>query len=254
MGLQIFSIDIETTGLSPDNSDLLEIGLAYYDFEKMKGKTYQEMLSEVPKRKIITKLKKYNQLQGNIVAFEMHLTSGLLQNYKNLDKVEDIELEEDVVVAHSSFDVIIQIYKFMLDVGYITDKELKEKGLEFLTANYYNLDDVVSIVKDYNFRKTITVAGKNVASFDIPYLQNLLLEWNKYMRVRHRVFDPTVFFYDKSLDRLPDLKQCMDIAKNTDESFPSGEVAHDSLSDCLDVLKLIHYVNNRYDISKTLIN
>lgn len=87
----------------------------------------------------------------------------------------------------------------------------------------------------YNdFVKTkFTIAGKNAASFDLPFLQSKISEWQG-IQFHHRVMDPSILYFDPRVDEaLPSLGECLVRAKI------HKEVAHTALEDCLDVICLI---------------
>jgi hypothetical protein len=73
----------------------------------------------------------------------------------------------------------------------------------------------------------IPVAGKNVGSFDIPFLPELLQR-----RFMHRTIDPGSVFIDFSQPRPPSLD---DIKAR----FGESEVTHDAREDALDVIGLL---------------
>jgi hypothetical protein len=78
----------------------------------------------------------------------------------------------------------------------------------------------------------ITAAGKNFATFDLKFLENLP-RWKQLIRVRQRIMDPSVLYVDWfEDDSLPSLGKCKERA-----GLP-GDVAHDALEDCKDVVKL----------------
>ena len=80
----------------------------------------------------------------------------------------------------------------------------------------------------------ITIAGKNAASFDIPFLKMMGDGHGEKLPFSHRVIDPAMLFVDWKLDdKLPDLKLCKDRAGVT------GEVSHNSLDDAWDVIQLL---------------
>lgn len=75
----------------------------------------------------------------------------------------------------------------------------------------------------------ITVAGKNVAGFDIPFLPKDLRA-----RFRHKVLDPgTLFVNWETDDQAPNFELCKQRAGM------SGPVAHDAREDAMDVIRLL---------------
>jgi hypothetical protein len=81
-------------------------------------------------------------------------------------------------------------------------------------------------------RKYINVAGKNVGSFDIPFLQAKSMIPSE-VRIRHRVLDPAILYSQEGDTALPDLKTCKERAGFGDV------VSHDALDDALDVIRLL---------------
>jgi oligoribonuclease len=83
--------------------------------------------------------------------------------------------------------------------------------------------------------RSFTVAGKNVAGFDIPFL-NQLPGWTNEIRLRHRVIDPAVLYFEPFRDECPpDLTTCKERA-----NLPVL-VTHEALDDAWDVIQLIRY-------------
>lgn len=76
----------------------------------------------------------------------------------------------------------------------------------------------------------ITVAGKNAANFDIPFLPKAL-----QARFRHRVLDPGSMFVENTDKEVPNLETCLKRA-----GLPT-EVTHDAYEDAMQVVELIRY-------------
>jgi hypothetical protein len=74
----------------------------------------------------------------------------------------------------------------------------------------------------------IPVAGKNVASFDLQFLPEVLQK-----RFMHRTIDPTSVFIDFNQQRPPSLE---DVKKSLGLD---AEVSHDAREDALDVIKVL---------------
>lgn len=78
-------------------------------------------------------------------------------------------------------------------------------------------------------KEKITVAGKNVAGFDIPFLPKEISS-----RFRHKVLDPGTLFVDWEKDnQVPNFPLCKERA-----GLPK-EIAHDARADALDVIALL---------------
>jgi len=83
------------------------------------------------------------------------------------------------------------------------------------------------------FSKEVVVAGKNVSSFDIPFIKNL--PDGNDIRFHRRSLDPTIFFIRPDDVVPPNLSECL---RRIGES-PSD--LHTAVGDAIDVCKLIRH-------------
>jgi len=244
-GLKILSLDIETTGLSgkkfeKNNSDLLEIGLVFYDVKEHKGKSFKQLNKEVEKVRIIVH-RPTRYLQGNFYAFNMHRDT-LIPLHQKIDKAKsegklDILLEdmqcklpqnESLFIIEPS-DIIQTMMFVLFEHNYITEDNYRA----FQEGTVKGVIDA------------LTVAGKNVSGFDIPYLQDYVKDFARSIKMRTRVYDPTVIFADDDMDRLPSLDECLDMAREYNYDFPKGAVSHTAVEDAMDIVNLIHLQKQR---------
>lgn len=80
----------------------------------------------------------------------------------------------------------------------------------------------------------IKSCGKNFATFDKGWIEKKIPYFTDYFAFNHRVLDPGSLFVDfKNDDWLPNLHTCMKRAG------VKGEVTHNALQDCLDLLESI---------------
>ena len=84
----------------------------------------------------------------------------------------------------------------------------------------------------YKGTPSITPAGKNFSSFDLPFLKKFP-GWN--IKISHRAIDPAMFYWRLDDEKLPDTKTCMERAGI------KGEVAHTAVEDAIAVVKLIRH-------------
>lgn len=98
----------------------------------------------------------------------------------------------------------------------------------FLTQNGVPEDPRTGRVK-------ITIAGKNVAMFDMPFLNKKLKKKWGDITILHRVIDPAILYYMPGDKTLPDSATCLQRAGL------SGEVAHTALEDAIMVVKLVRH-------------
>lgn len=78
---------------------------------------------------------------------------------------------------------------------------------------------------------SLTVCGKNVASFDVPFLKPIF----DRIKFRHRVLDIGSVCYDPTIhgSELPSLQECLDFLE-----IPK-QVSHTALDDCSAVLSVL---------------
>ena len=105
-------------------------------------------------------------------------------------------------------------------------EELLPQLREFLLAQGFKADkhDCVAV----------TMAGKNIASFDLGFLRELS-GYGTLVRAEPAMLDPAAFYLNWHKDsRLPSMSICKARAGEADT-----EVAHEALADALDVVRLL---------------
>ena len=92
----------------------------------------------------------------------------------------------------------------------------------------------------------VTLAGKNVASFDLRFLrQNPNWHCVKY---HHRIMDPAILFFDPETDKvLPDTAECL---KRAGIQWDKSRL-HNAIDDCKLVLELLRYYERTRKSLKT---
>ena len=114
------------------------------------------------------------------------------------------------------------------DIHFITIEHLPTALAAFFLKNGYNQND-----KNGNIY--INPAGKNLSSFDIPFLKSKIKDWGSIYFL-NRSIDPAILYFDLENDNsLPDMKKCMERAGI------AGEVAHTAIEDALVVVKLLRH-------------
>ncbi|WP_046244439.1 3'-5' exonuclease family protein [Hymenobacter terrenus] len=104
--------------------------------------------------------------------------------------------------------------------------ELLPQLREFLLAHGFRPDKKECV--------TVTMAGKNIASYDLGFLKELP-GWGTFVRAEPAMLDPATFYLNWHKDsRLPTMSICKARAR-----FDDREVAHEALADALDVVRLL---------------
>ncbi len=168
------SLDIETSGLNPENCQILSFGAVIEDTVNIKP------LDELPKLHCVVI---HDYIKGEPFALNM-----------NKDIIEMIK------EFHQSKDFIAMEQKYNCKFTY--EDSLAEVFMNFLLMNGFS--------KGGNGKIEINVAGKNYSSFDDKFLQKLP-KWNDLIRTHQRTIDPAILFVDWKKDKtLPNLSKCLE--------------------------------------------
>jgi DNA polymerase III epsilon subunit-like protein len=194
--MKYLSIDIETTGLNPKTCDILQFAAVLDDTSNPKP------IEDLPRFEAIFIQESY---KGDPFALSMHseiFKKIAISRKKNLEYCPDNNIHF-MIIDH----LPTALATFLLK----NDFSFSEKN-----SNIY-----------------INIAGKNVSSFDIPFLNAKIKDWGG-IRFLNRSIDPAILYFDlENDDSLPDMKTCMQRAGI------DGEVAHTAMEDALVVVKLL---------------
>lgn len=198
--MKYVSIDIETSGLDPKVNKVLSIGAIIEDTERpLTFERSPKFHAIIPQRSFM--------VSPRAAVINMKLMEIIAMCHENPTKIEHIENITHSMVLEEK-DVVQRFYNFLAD------------NLE--------KDEMIPSTPI-----TINVAGKNFASFDRLFLEQLP-KWQQLIKVRHRVIDPAVLLVDWSQDKsLPSLDECKQRAGI------DGKVEHDALSDAWDVIQVL---------------
>lgn len=223
--MKYISIDIETSGLDPEKNKILSFAAI------MEDTSNPLPIEDLPKFKAII-------LQREIVGSPRALTmnSHLIESIGNyLDGDESLKKEIELSTGYKFLEkekVVEEFFGFLVSHPPICEE---------WEGDWKKRD--VSI--DTNSRPvTINVAGKNFATFDKLFLEQLPL-WKRLIRVRQRIIDPSVLFCDWTKDKtLPSLQEC----KNRAEL--NSVVSHDATDDAIDVIMLLRKFYQKNEVSR----
>ncbi len=212
------SIDIETSGLDPEDHQILQIGAVLEDTK------LNLPLKDLPKFECFLWS---NKIVGSAYALNLNKwIFKILADYEGrqrfpyqvetLTPVESIELDVAASMANRTsyiapyWEAPKLLHAWLQGLGYSTDKKIQ-----------------------------LNVAGKNFATFDKRFLENLA-DWSKMFKIRQRIIDPAILFVDwDNDDALPGLETCKQRADLVDTV-----VTHDAVEDALDVIKVIRASRN----------
>ena len=199
--MKYIAFDLETTGIEVGTYDIIEMGAVIDDFETPLG--------ELP---TFRRLIKHETLTCDHYALGMHVDSGLLEELQKADPDEDAQV--------------------------VRPGELYTDFSRFLYYNGFDGEDdyFAGTIKEAVSQHRLVVAGKNVASFDVPHIETLP-GFGDVVKFHHRVLDPGPLYFDpKKDDTPPTLSECMERA-----GFEDTETEHTGVADSLDVVKLLRH-------------
>lgn len=199
--MKYVSIDIETTGLDPDQDQVLQVALVLEDIQ-------QAAYVKVEDLPTFACLVWHPRYIGD--AYALGLNGDILKAIASCDNNDPDGAEIrgrrlPVYPAHSEYP--------------------REGGLTWEEQACKWLNEQLG-----NDGKKLNAAGKNAAGFDLQFLKGPLKE-----RFRHRVLDPGSMFWSRSLDT-----ECLPSLADLKKRYNLGDdVAHDAIDDARDVVRVI---------------
>ena len=227
--MKYISIDIETTGLDPENCQILSIGAVIED-------THLPIpFEDLPKFHAVIKRE---SVYGSI--FALNLNKDLIQAMKDHSEART---EDEKKLVEESFgakfyhedEVVEALYQFCYRNG------LVNLDPNFLNKQMKIVDGIPYPILGSNMVKTyLNCAGKNFAGFDKKFLEKLP-RWKQVFSIRSRVLDPGILFVDWINDEsVPSLDECKKRAGI------DGVVTHNAVEDAMDVVMLIRIYINKF--------
>lgn len=235
--MRITSIDIETTGLNPESSQILQIGAVIFDTNSETFTplgTYNKVIfhKEIHGEPFVI------QMNSEIIKKIAILGNEYYRKYTEYLRVTSPDtVDFDLENARAITARVNEIEKF----GRMPE-DIAEDFYQFLLVNEgYYIDEKTK-------KRHFNVAGKNFWAFDNNFLKKLP-KWKLFFH--RRSFDPSNLYYKPQDVVLPSLQECkercmkmLENEKNEEirNLFTSSIVTHDALDDAMDVAKLIWYV------------
>lgn len=191
------SIDIETTGLKPDCHQILELA-AVIDIDKT---TPIEQLPTFTCRFL------HEEVVGE--PYALALNAAILKDIAKCEKLPKHEIEMTAYVGQKQI--------FYENMFYYTPA-LAMRELNKFLLRYFE-------------ESAFIVAGKNFASFDKQFLDNI-----QKLKFAHRTIDVgNLFLSPNDNEKIPNLQECLKRAGI------NKEIAHTALEDAQDVIKCYRY-------------
>lgn len=249
--MKYISIDTETTGLSPKDCQVLEFGAMFEDTSNPRTFSATKKFRRILTHKTIT---------GGAVALSMHPKLLVMLAKKSQRKFDEIIWSNyanvDEGFCHPT-ELADQFKKWLVDeCGYQTNNTIKElkkhpeedgwsyiddKSTSVITISHEDDGVIDKVIGRYEGKVRIVASGKNLAGFDLPFLNFDGIKLNGSVYSHQRVIDPTFGLIDWSEDSVPpSLGDCKD------RMGLSEVVAHGAVEDAWDVICVTREVTKNY--------
>jgi len=123
----------------------------------------------------------------------------------------------------------------------------KEKGYQYcyhgkIGKAFREFLDGIKFRQEEHGRIYLNCAGKNFASFDLPFIQNHTDIDKHNIRIRHRIIDPGSLYMLPEDDAVPGTEECLKRAGI------GGSSEHTAIADARDVILLIrkYYIGKKF--------
>ena len=193
--MKYLSLDLETTSLDPVNGQILQLACVVDDLLDPKP------LDELPRLNVFIH---HDEIKGQ--SFALQMNSWILEILAETEPLPEGAIMSNMLQISSGV--------YTDDNGNIA--HTNNPVLDFLYRNFGGMGE------------KITVAGKNVAGFDIPFLPKPISSC-----FLHRVLDIGPLYMEKEDVKIPDMATCL-VRAGIDKS-----VTHCALDDAFQVVKLI---------------
>ena len=220
--MRYISIDVETTGLDPENCQILSIGAVIED-----------TLNQLPFEELPTfhGVIKRENVSGSLFALNMN--RDLIETIVQYSGAQDQDEKNDIVHMtgmqfYHEEEIVEALYQFCYRNGLVPlDPNFLNKQRKIVNGITYPILGS-NMVKTY-----LNCAGKNFAGFDKKFLERLP-RWKQVFSIRSRVLDPGILFVDWINDEsVPSLDECKKRAGI------DGVVTHNAVEDAMDVVMLL---------------
>lgn len=221
--MKYVSIDIETTGLEPDHHDIVEIG-AFVDDLSM---PYEDMHQKAEFRCIVIDPDNTYNLTPYCATLHAPLWpvieeahSLLMGEWDDDEKLVDGGfIQGKVGLATSGC-----MYHYDRNVYYATPETAAFAFNEWLLGD-----------AQYEKGQKVIAAGKNVANFDLPFLNHPAYNFGATVPWDFRSLDPGGLYWQPGDTNLPSLRKCLERAGMEPTAL------HTSLGDAWDVIRVLRH-------------
>jgi DNA polymerase III epsilon subunit-like protein len=179
------------------------------DFKNNQIIEFSAIIEDTEKKLPFDKIPKFTKTVLN-PEYKFTQMSALLMNIRIFEKIQKLERMTQEQLED--------------DLSWVNLNELSIYFTVFLTQNGFNIE-----------KDIITIAGKNVAGFDLQFLKSQCPEMFKSIRVNDRTIDPAILYIDWNIDTSP--PSISEMIERAGVSDTANFLQHDSLYDCWCVIE-----------------
>lgn len=201
--MKYVALDIETGGLNPLHCSLLSIGMILDNGV--------DPINKLPTLDIRIGPPAYKDYSYSLSKWSIENLSGLLKDLSCRNIFESFDFDTEPVPVDRA------------EPYYVNYGESVSSLVFRWLMNFYDIGKPEKIV----------LAGKNIKSFDLPFLKEHGVDLDHH--THHRTIDPGSMFLRPEDTVPPSLPECMRRANLTQHN------PHDALADCYDVVNLVRY-------------
>lgn len=173
-------IDLETTGLEPQEDYILEVAWQLTDNNIVAVDDMYTRITEVPAQA-------WMAIAESPVVWEMHDTSGLLADYENcwagerMNRIEDVEdqILAQIEQLNAEEPIMVAGFSVHFDLGFI--REHMPRLARVLSHRVYDVTTLKTFFKSFNVSATYENVGKHRAYWDTLEAMSIARDYRQFV-------------------------------------------------------------------------
>lgn len=218
--MKLISLDIETTGVKPQEDQIIQIGLVAFDTLW----TPKEFIERFKCTMIFIASEKF---AGHPVALHMN-ADKMLMAHKLQSKKSEFLKNYSYLERNNIEECDAYLNKFDNEMCFLNRIVVSEQDSNFKQKLSKILSEFVEDFK--NESKSVNITGKNAAGFDMKFIERYVDQ--KIFSWKRRILDIGTLFAYASDDCIPDLTECMKRCGIIDAM--NNHVTHNAMDDAFD--------------------
>lgn len=228
--MKYISLDTETTGLDPDRHDILEVAMILDDLSISGPALVGPDFSNLPNFRAV------------LIHEDMDYLTNPFCARLHTDLWSEIEHAAPVLLGEWDSDIKgIEIPSLAEVSSNASSAMLIKEGCMYVPGmhtHYCTPDNLAFAMNEWISQfelSRITVAGKNAASFDLPFLNSEAYRCRDLIRWSHRILDIGPAFMERGDSVIPNLEECLRRAGMEPTNL------HSAMGDAFDVVRLARF-------------